>query len=540
MKAFYNGKIYSNHKFYDAMVIEGKIIKYIGDRDNAFALLDNDNTQKINLEGKMVLPGFVDSHAHGGYSTVMGINQVDLTKGKCAEDYQKIVEKFAMEHPEIDFIQGMGWSAPCFEEAGPKKELLDEVVSDRPVALRASEGHAIWANSMAIEAAGVNDTTESPEGGVIEKNPDNSVRGTFKEEARKLIEAVMPEPAIEDFKKAILAYQQFMASYGYTACVEAMVEKNSNLHKAYIELAEEDKLLMKAELLWLVNPCDAEEIDKKLGKSIPVFKNKLADGFYAKIFIDGVIENGTGWLKEPYVNNPDNFGEWLWDDSLLFDTCASLDALGYDLHFHVIGDAAVKQMNDAVEEMIKRNGNRKRRTVAAHVQLADSTEIRRMSELGISVAASPFWFVKDEQYYDGVEYPLLGERADLQYPMKSLMDAGIVVSSASDYSVTAEPDPLLSIRLGMMRSYPFNGVESEVLFADERVDRNRMVDTVTKNGIYTMNLDKYTGVLEQGKLADFVVVDSDIFEIDMEVIHQAKVLMTISEGEVIYKADCKE
>lgn len=530
MLALLNGKIYVTNGFHEAIVIENSKIRFIGSDTDARSLL-TDEDRVIDLKGRTVLPGFIDSHAHGGFSTGQVINRIDLTKCETVDEYLKVIKKFVSENPDIEFIEGMGWSSPLFEEAGPQKEMLDEICSDRPIVLKSGEGHALWANSRAIELAGITEQTPSPKGGVIEKNEDGSVRGTFKEEAQKLIEAVIPEISVEDFKEAILKYQKFMVSYGYTAATEMMVTRNSNLHKAYRELADEDKLLMKAEPAWLMNPGDDIEAFKD---RTPVLKNKLIDGYYAKIFIDGVVENGTAWLKEPYNNNPGYCGEILWDNNSLFDTCTALDSMGYNIHFHVIGDAALKQMTDAMENVEERNGHSSRRTVAAHVQLADPVDIKRMKNLGISVSANPFWFFKDNLYYNGVELPLLGHRADLQYPMKSLMDEGIVVSSASDYSVTPEPDPLMGIILGVNRALPSDEGEAEPLNASEQADLYEMVDSFTINGAYTMNIEDITGSLEVGKLADMVVLDKDIFEIPLNDLAKAKVIMTISEGQIVY------
>ena len=188
--------------------------------------------------------------------------------------------------------------------------------------------------------------------------------------------------------------------------------------------------------------------------------------------------------------------------------------MGYDLHFHVIGDRAVAQMIDAVEKVIEANGEKDRRPVAAHVQLMNKNDISRMKKAGISVSANPYWFFKDEVYSVLNEFPMLGSRADEQFPMKSLIDAGICVSAGSDYSVTADPNPLLAMWVGMERSMEEVPQEhpASILNPKEKVSFDEMLRCVTVNGAYTMNIEEYTGTLDVGKFADIAVLDKDIFD----------------------------
>ncbi len=230
----------------------------------------------------------------------------------------------------------------------------------------------------------------------------------------------------------------------------------------------------------------------------------------------------------------------LWEDEHLFEVCAYVDSLGYDIHFHVIGDAAVNQMVRAMEYVKQANGDRPdRRPVAAHVQLADKEDIKRMAELGFCVSANPYWFGIEQNYYYGVEVPLLGkERAERQYPMKSLMDAGMVVSAGSDFSVTAEPYPVGAVKLGMERCLRdiIEGAD-EVLWEEECAGLEEMVDAVTKNAAYTSRMDEKTGTIEVGKLADLVVLSRNIFEIPSKEFMSVQALMTISEGEIVFSQE---
>lgn len=533
-----NGKVYSNDTFYEAIVTDGKVIKYIGDSKTAKSYADK-TAKIIDLQGRLVMPGFIDSHAHGASFTAQTVDKIDLRKGTTKEEYISTIREFIDANPQIDFYTGAGWLSPVFGEVGPEKELLDEICNTKPIIIRSAEGHSLWLNSKAIEMAGVTEATVCPEGGKIEKYPDGSIRGTFKEEAETLVAHIMPEDTVEVFKKAILEYQNEMLQYGYTASAELMISKDDNMHKAYMELADEDKMIIKTSLAFLVEPTDdMEEIKARIGQAQPELRNKLSHGYYIKIFADGVVEGKTAWLKQPYADEETYCGESRWKSESLFNACKIAEECGYDIHFHVIGDAAVEQITSAIEYVISECGQRSdRRPVAAHVQLADPHDVDRMAAAGISVSANPYWFVVDDEYTKAVEIPLLGERAKKQYPMKSLFDKGIVVSTGSDFSITPEPNPLAAVYLGIRRCLPgqdYNDPKN-VLDIEERADFRDMINSITINGAYTLKMDDVTGSLEVGKLADMAVLDKDIFSIPLDEILEVQVDMTISEGKIVYE-----
>ena len=533
-----NGKIYSNGDFFEAIVADGKIIKYIGDNETANGFADG-GSRIIDLQGRLVMPGFIDSHAHGASFTAQTVDKIDLRKGFSKDEYLTTIREFITANPDMKFYPGAGWLSPVFGEEGPEKELLDEICSDKPIVIRSAEGHSLWLNSKAIEMAGVTPETACPEGGKIEKNPDGSIRGTFKEEAEALVAHIMPEDTVEVFKKAIMQYQNEMLPYGYTSTAEMMISKDDNMHKAYMELADEDAMLIKTSLAFLVDPTDdAQAIKEKIGQAQPELRNKLSHGAYIKLFGDGVVEGKTAWLKDPYADEAEYCGEPRWKTESMKAACKVIEECGYDIHCHVIGDAAVEQITGAIEYVNAECGHREdRRPVLAHVQLADPVDVKRMAAAGISVSANPYWFVVDDEYTKAVEIPLLGERAGKQYPMKSLFDRGIVVSTGSDFSITPDPNPLAAIYLACRRCIPGLDYNDPALVLDmaERADFEDMIKSVTINGAYTLKLDDVTGSLEVGKFADMAVLNKDIFTIPLDEILEVQVDMTISEGEVVYE-----
>ncbi len=253
----------------------------------------------------------------------------------------------------------------------------------------------------------------------------------------------------------------------------------------------------------------------------------------AKIFVDGVIEGGTGYLFEPYKHKPGYRGEPLWLPEQLNDITAALDEKNIQIHIHVIGDAAARIALDALEYAQKVNGKRDARHLITHLQLVAPEDIRRFSKLEVIGVPQPFWFSVGDYYWD-LALPYLGkERADAQYPMRSFIDAGVTMASASDFPVTIPFDPLRGIQLGLTRSKI--GLEPEdILAPEERVSLEEMIASFTVNGAYANFLEHETGSLEAGKQADIVVLDKNLFAIPANEIHQTKVLLTLVGGNVAY------
>jgi predicted amidohydrolase YtcJ len=255
----------------------------------------------------------------------------------------------------------------------------------------------------------------------------------------------------------------------------------------------------------------------------------------AKIFVDGVLEGGTAYLFEPYAHRPDFRGEPIWDPELLNYTSIALDKEKLQIHVHVIGDAAAHITLDALEQAQMMNGKSDSRHLVTHLQLVEPEDIQRFKQLDVVGVPQPFWF-KIDDYYEELAFPYLGkERADIQYPMKSFIDAGVVMASASDFPVTIPFDPLIAIQRGMTRSGPNEDAE-EVLWPEERVSLEDMIRSFTYNGAYANFLENETGSIEVGKQADIIVLDRNLFEIPTSEIPKTKVLMTLVDGKEVYRA----
>jgi len=532
---FTNGAIYSADKDRtqaQAIAINEDRIVFVGSNEEAKQYQDTD-TVIIDLKGKMVLPGFVDAHAHPSHAMDL-VGNISLYAGGSAEEYVKIISDFIEYHPGKDYYRGSGWADTFFSNLGPKKEPLDEILPDRPIALISYDGHSMWVNSVTLERAGINKDTPDPDGGRIEKDPETGEpTGTLRETAFKLVEDVIPKHSLEEQKNALLAYQDMATRVGITLVHDAMLDTESIA--AYDELAAEGQLKMRfrgsitLESDQEIGPQIQTVISEREKNSHPYFQTKSA-----KIFVDGVIEGGTAYLLEPYQHRPEFSGEPIWEPALLNSTSIALDKEKIQIHLHVIGDAATRITLDALEHARKANGVRDSRHSVTHLHLVDPEDIKRFKELEIVGIPQPFWFKVDD-YYHELALPYLGqERADRQYPMKSFIDAGVVMASASDFPVTIPFDPLIAIQTGVTRK-SIQETENRVLWPEEKVSLEDMVISYTYNGAYANYLEDELGSLEVGKKVDLIVLEKNLFEIPVKQIAETKVILTMIDGNVVFR-----
>ena len=532
---FKNGAIYTVDKrtpWAQAIAIQKGRIAFVG-QDLDLAPLIGAETVVVDLDGKMLLPGFVDAHAHPSHAMDL-VGNISLYGGESPEDYLKEIASFMAANPEREFYRGSGWADTFFPPLGPRKELLDAILPDRPIALISYDGHSMWLNSVTLEKAAINRGTPDPRGGRIEKDPDTGdPTGTLRETAFKLIDAVIPEHTREERKNALVEYQKMAARAGITLAHDAMLDLESTA--AYNELAEAGQLTMR------FRGSITLEADQDISPQIEVVLSEREDNTHpyfqtqsAKIFVDGVIEGGTAYLLEPYQHQPESRGEPIWGPELLKTTCASLDEKGIQIHLHVIGDGAARITLDALEHAQEKNGKRDSRHSITHLHLVDQQDIPRFRDLDIVGLPQPFWF-KVDAYYDELALPYLGqERADRQYPMQSLVESGVVMASSSDFPVTIPFDPLIAIQTGITRT-SIDKTENRVLWPEEKSNLEDMIRSFTYNGAYANFLENEVGSLEVGKKADLIVLDRNLIQIPEESISDTQVLLTLVDGIKVYR-----
>jgi predicted amidohydrolase YtcJ len=539
-----NGVIYTvdeDRSSVEAMAIRDDSIVYVGSSSGAEEWT-GENTEVIDLGGKLVLPGLIDSHAHAT-SGVSDIYEVPLYGIGSVEEYQQTIADFVAATPGLAALQGAGWINSVFGEHGPTTAVLDEVCADIPAALYSEDYHSVWVNTKTLELAGITADTPDVEGGVIERDDDGNPSGTLRENAVELIADVIPAYTAEQLVEGLTYFQDFAHSLGLTTVyIPSLPSGDTAGLQALHDFDASGAMTVRFPTAINVDPED----EVSVVDMILATKATEAGGNYqivaAKIFMDGVLEGVTAYLEQPYDIRPDYQGELLWDPQAYNEMCAALDKAGIQIHVHSIGDAATRITLDGFAYAREQNGERDARNMITHLQLVNQADIARFADLGVIAVPQPYWFVVDTYYTQAVEY-VGQERADQQYPMKSFFDAGVTVASASDYPVSWPPDPMLAIEIGVTRTVP-EGSEAYVdpdydtaLTPAECVTVEQMIESFTINGAYAIFMEDEIGSLEVGKKADFVVLSQNILEVDPKQIHNTVALLTYFGGQEVYRSE---
>lgn len=537
-RVFTNGAVYTvdaNRSWARDVAVKDGHIVYVGDDATAYI---GDSTEVTDLDGQMLLPGFHDSHIH----ILIGVTtdkECDLLRSESAQQEADILAECTELEGFGDegWITGGGWAEYNYPDANPQKGLLDALFPDRPVFLESTFGHAAWVNSKALEIAGIDDDTENPYGGIIERDPETGeASGTLRESAITLVRSKVPPTTLELQLESIREAQDMTHSVGITAVIEPGVDETTM--NGILSFADNGELKLRT--LTSLSPIGYEvaAVDEELFAYLDrreEWRRPNVDVDSVKIFIDGVIEYCTSPLTEPYEDPDCGDGSeyFFYEKDKLVDYFTRLDEMGIKIHVHAIGDAAIRQALDAFEGMRENNGMNDNRHHIVHLQLIHPDDRPRFGELNIGATFQLLWAYPGPDVVELTE-PLLGtERTWQTYPAKTVHDAGGRIVGGSDYFVT-DLNPLLAIETAITRQDPWTN-EGDTLNIEEALDLETMIDAYTINGAWQMGLEDVQGSIEVGKRADLVVLDRNLFEIPASEISDAKVTMTIFEGQTVYE-----
>jgi len=535
-----NGVVYAadaRHSRHEAVAVGGGRIVAAGSAADV-ALLAGRGTRVLDLGGRMVLPGFIDAHMHASSATEE-LYDVALSDCRSVAECVAVVGRFAAGHPELPAIRGFGWSDTYVPRRGPAAAELDEVVADRPVMLMDDSYHSAWLNSAGLRLAGISEATPDPDNGVIERLPDGRPSGTLREGPSYVAERAFPPYTLEQARRGILHFQRSVAApFGLTTVQDATPRPGRDAAlPAFEVLQDEGGLTARYCLsLWIMEdrPLDgqiAAAVEERARHTGPLVRAE-----WAKLFADGVVEGHTALLKEPYADTPGFCGDPVWAGDGLLEASVAAAGAGFRLHYHAIGDAATALSLDAVEAAAAATGGAVERPIVTHLQLVDPADLPRFARLGAVAAVQPNWFLKEELYRTR-QVPYLGEeRAEREYPMRSLFEHGILVAGASDYPVPPAPDPLVAIQRGVLRRDPGDADEPAPLWPEECVPVEWMLDAYTINGARALGLEDEVGSIEPGKVADLVVVSHDLLSVAPEEITAAEVELTLFGGRPVHAA----
>jgi predicted amidohydrolase YtcJ len=516
----------------EAVILAGSRIAFVGSRDEARALAPS--ARVIDAGNSTVLPAFHDAHVHalhGGLSKLRcGLHDVH---GR--DEYLRLIKSYAEANPEREWILGSGWAMDSFPGGNPSRSDLDAIVPDRPVMLESRDVHSLWVNSKALEVAGITAETADPASGVIVRDSSGEPGGTLHEDAMDLVYSVVPETSAEENAQALMIAQAEMHSLGIVSFQDAMVDRE--LLQPYLAAARGGKLTAHVvlSLLW-----DRERDESQLEDILAMREEAEAAGLWAstvKIFLDGIVESFTALLIEPYLGPDgqptDNRGMELVPRESLLKYAELIDRAGLQLHFHAIGDGAVRLGLDAIQAAREANGPRDARHHIAHIQVVNPADVPRFAAMDAIPNAQPLWAYMDGQMRD-LNVPFLGpERTTHQYPFASLFKSGARLAMGSDWPVSS-PNPLLEMEVAVRRSDPESD-ETSAFLESERLSIDECLRAFTTNSAYTNWLDN-SGRLAVGARGDVIVLDRDIYSIEDSRLSRANVVMTVAGGQIVYEA----
>ncbi|TGB45557.1 amidohydrolase [Mycolicibacterium peregrinum] len=527
---FHGGVIWTPGHTTDALLVADGVVRAVG-ADALAATAD----RTVDLEGGFLMPSFGDGHAHPLFG---GLESAGPAVRPCESIDQIVsaVKEFADSNPDQEWIVGASYDGSLAPDGLFDARWLDAAVPDRPVVLRAWDYHTLWVNSVALQRAGITADTPEPALGEIPRREDGTPLGTLREwGATDLITAVMP-PRDEGVRIAALGTAaDYYLAHGVTWVQDAWVEPAEL--DAYLAAARAGALRMRFNLAFYADPrhFDTQVTQYAAARDrVVAMGSPLLTAQTVKFFADGVVENETGALLEPYCSGLHSHGMQLWEGDALAEAARKVDELGLQIHIHAIGDAAVRQALDAIEYVARHNGPRDRRPVIAHAQLVDDADLGRFAELGVIPNMQPLWAQMDA-LMTVLTIPRLGaQRADRQYRMRTLENSGAALAFGSDWPVSSGA-PLDGIAVAVSRCTS-DGEPAGGWTPEEVLPIEPALASYTGAVAYQAFAEDDWGHIAPGASADLVWLDRDPRYVPPSELSQVQVRATYLQGTQVYSA----
>jgi len=532
---FRNGHLFDGHRHlpgHALAVTSARVVAVMTEEDAA----DVSARQVVDLAGGLLLPGFQDAHVHPVFAG-LDLLRCDLHELDSAGAYLERIAGYARAHPQAPWILGGGWAMESFPGGVPDRAFLDRLVPGRPVFLINRDHHAAWVNSRALELAGITRDTPDPATGRIDRDADGSPKGALQEGAMDLVEvpATTPAERLEGLRRA----ERLLLSLGVTAWQDAMVCATNgypDVSDAYLRAARTGSLTATVVgALWWDRDRGSEQIPDLVARRERFTTGRLRCDA-VKLMLDGIAENFTAAMTEPYRDAcgcaTTNRGLSFIDPGALPGYVTALDALGFQTHFHALGDRAVRDALNAVRAARQANGHRDTRPHLAHLQVVHPDDVPRFARLGATANIQPYWAAHEPQM-DELTMPFLDPMlAGRQYPFGDLHRAGARLAGGSDWPVTT-PDPLQAVHVAVNRVH--HGDDAAGFLPAQALEVGTALTAYTAGAAYVNHLDD-TGEVRPGFRADLVVLDRDLLTTPPAEIGDARVELTFVDGRLVYEA----
>ena len=533
---YHNAKVYTVNDaapWAEAVAIKGDEIVFVGTDHDALAL-KTDNTKVTDLQGQMLLPGFIDAHAHpvagGAYALALAL---DTTARP--EDWVLAIAEYADANKDLPVIFGYGFLASAFENDGPTKSMIDAVVDDRPVLIMDEGFHGAWANSQLLSKLGITRETEDPDPGFSYYKRDNEghptgylLEGTAQKAMGDL--DVITEESVTEGTELVMDQ---MNRYGVTAVFDAGALDVAESQISVLNTLK-DKGKLNLRYVGSVMVADPEQMEVSLAR-VQHLRNTSPYISVLKIMDDGTIEGKTAAMFDDYQDDPGNKGKTVFTPEQLQWMVSEAVSLGLDVHIHALGERAINDALNAIAAAKEKFPDADSRFAITHIQVMTDSDVQRFADLGVIAQSTPLWASYDVQGEAFVNE----DQFNRYFRFNSLKKAGARLTFGSDFPASGAGmlgmSPLFNIEIGHTRQLP-GQIESPIQPSEsERLDIASLIRGYTLDAAYQLRLADKIGSIETGKKADLVVLDNNLFDIDPYSIHQTEVVMTIFAGEVVYK-----
>jgi predicted amidohydrolase YtcJ len=510
----------------EAVAVLGNRIIAVGSTDEV-RKLSAKNTRVIDANGQLVLPGFNDAHVHfmsGGFQ----LSSVDLRDTTTPQEFAERIRAFAEKLPKGRWIKGGDWDHERWPEAKlPTKELIDRYTPGIPVFVNRLDGHMALANSLALKIAGVTRDTKDPDGGVIVRDPQTGEpTGILKDAAQDFVWKVIPAPSFDEKLAAARAATNHAASLGVTSVQDMSAGADVGTYQALLDRGD---LKNRIYAVW---PLPGWDRPAHTGVRAHFGSAMLRTGGL-KGFADGSLGSTTALFFDPYLDAPSTSGipsGEMFPEGAMLERVRGADRAGLQVIIHAIGDRANDKILSMYEQVEKEDGDRDRRFRIEHAQHLRARDIPRFARDKVIASMQPYHAIDDGRW---AEKRIGPERAKTTYAFRSLLDAGATLAFGTDWTV-APLDPMLTIYAAVTRR-TLDGKHPQGWIPEQKITVEEAVRAYTVGSAYAEFQEKEKGTITPGKLADLVMLSSDIFTINPNEIEKVKVLMTIMNGRVVYE-----
>jgi hypothetical protein len=515
----------------EALAVKGGRVAAFGTNSEITAFASA-STEVIDAAGHLVLPGFQDTHIHLQDSGLGHSRSAELAEARTVAELQDAIRQQAAK-TKGDWVLGTGWYTGIFTDANLTREVLDAVVPDRPCFIYASDGHNACLNSKGCEAVGIRKGAADPFNGHFVLEVTGEPTGLVHEDAVNWVKERMPQPSDDEYEEGVRFGQALCNRHGITGVLDAMVKERHV--RIYENMRRRDALTVRVAATAKVEP--DEETAAALARLSDMRRSHQSDMFKvhsAKFFLDGVLENRTGAMIEPYSDKGDN-APLMFGHNQIRELFTAFDAARFQIHVHVIGDLAARAALDGLEAARHANGPWPSLHQIAHVQCIDPADIPRFAELGAMMNIQPLW-ARHEPSVSDVALPMVGEeRGKWIYAFRSLIDARAPYCLSSDWGVsTLNPFPIMETAI--TRQPPRKHGDHPVFLPEQRMTREECVKGYTTHAAAAAWRADTTGSLSIGKFADFIMLDRNIFTCDVYDIGDTQVLLTVLGGNAVHRA----